>query len=58
MVVPNAFVLARNGHGRPTLMHRMSGSSLTTLCGLDMRAWSRAYLSQPIEVMMCKRCRP
>lgn len=51
------FVMARNAKGRPTLMHKVGRSRGITLCGLDIRAWSRVWMNDYIEVLMCKRCK-
>lgn len=38
-------------------MHVISNSDLAkTLCGLDIGGWSRAYTSQPIAQILCKKC--
>ena len=50
------YALARSATGRPTLQHRTTDMN-TTLCGLDMTSWSRAYQATPIREILCKKCR-
>lgn len=49
------YALARSATGRPTLQHRTTDMN-TTLCGLDMTSWSRAYQAVPIREILCKKC--
>ena len=49
------YALARSSTGRPTLQHKTDDMN-TTLCGLDMRGWSRAYQPTPIREILCKKC--
>lgn len=49
------YALARSASGRPTLQHRTNDMN-RTLCGLDMRGWSRAYQGYPIKEILCKKC--
>ena len=51
------FVIARTASRRPTLQHRVAeGGAGRTVCGLDIRPWSRAYQEAPISQIICKRC--
>lgn len=53
----DTFVIARTPKGRPTLQHRMlAGTSSLTLCGVETGYWSRVYMSNRIEVLLCRRC--
>lgn len=57
MTLVKPFVVARSASGRATLMHRIGNVELmVTACGLDINVWSRAYLSEKIPQIMCKRC--
>lgn len=50
-----AYVVARTGAGRPSLQHRMNDLEVT-ICGLDISAWSRHYMSTAIKEIFCKKC--
>jgi len=50
------YIVARSAAGRPTLQHALAGWN-TTLCGIDVRGWSRAYQENPIPEIVCKKCR-
>ena len=53
-----SYVSARNSAGRPTLMHRVTGKNFThSLCGVDMRSWTRVFFQEPIEILLCLRCK-
>lgn len=50
------YVIARNASGRPTLQHKlMPGAASLTACGTPIESWSRAYQSEPIHEVLCKR---
>lgn len=50
------FVLARTGKGRPTLQHRLLAGHLDqTACGHYISSWSRAYQSEAILAILCKK---
>lgn len=51
------YVIARNASKRPTLMHKVGSTSAKTVCGRDMRRWSRSFSIRPIEVMLCRTCK-
>jgi hypothetical protein len=57
-MTPN-FVAARNAGGRPTLMHRVQvgRNKSHTLCGTSMIGWTRVYFEEPIEILLCLRCK-
>ena len=51
------FIIARTAKGRPTLMHRLADWSWAyTACGLNIQLWSRAYTTDPISQILCKKC--
>lgn len=51
------YIVARSFSGRPTLQHKLkSRSSAHTLCGTDTSEWSRAYQTEPIKAILCRRC--
>lgn len=50
------YIIARTGKGRPTLMHKLSFSGTHTVCGQYILQWSRAYMTQPIPAILCKKC--
>lgn len=57
MVLKSAYVVARNGGGRPTLQHRLlDGGTALTHCGANMASWSCAYMSNKIPAILCRRC--
>lgn len=56
MTLINTYVIARNGHGRAMLQHKLIDGSIITLCGRDMSEWSRTYMHEPLPVILCKRC--
>lgn len=58
MVITGAYVLSRNAHKRPTLVHRISvGDPQVTVCGWDTSYWwSRYYMKEPIKELLCVRC--
>ena len=59
MVLNGAFVISRNVHKRPTLIHKVNVNDRnTSLCGIDMRSWSKHYMRQPFEELLCLRCKP
>ena len=50
------YVIARNKHGRPTLQHKLlDGTASITCCGQVMELWSRAYQTEPIPEILCKK---
>lgn len=51
------YVIARNESGRPTLQHRLSdGTSSVLDCdGRDITGWSRAYQTDAIEEVLCRK---
>lgn len=51
----NRYVIARTARQRPTLQHVLAGWH-STLCGLDIRGWSRAYQDNEIPQVICKKC--
>lgn len=50
------FIIARTASHRPTLMHVLVNLEKTA-CGLDVSAWSRAYLEKPVLQIMCLKCK-
>ena len=52
------YMIARNAKKRPTLQHRMTGNKYSgvTSCGLTTSGWSRAYQTDPINAILCKKC--
>jgi hypothetical protein len=51
------FVLARTGSGRPALQHRVLETDIdTTVCGLNMKLWSRSYNKTCFTAIYCKKC--
>lgn len=57
MTLAPGYVIARNRGGRPTLQHKLlSGTSILTACGADMSEWSRAFQTDPIHALLCRRC--
>jgi hypothetical protein len=58
MVLRRTFVVARSGmRRRATLMHRLlDGQKEMTVCGVDIRLWSRSYTHQELEAILCRRC--
>ena len=50
------FIIARGANGRPTLMHRLGIIQAFTACGVSIMGWSRAYSTEPIPQLLCKRC--
>ena len=51
------YIIARTAGGRPSLQHALVNDGITTECGLDTSWWSRAYQSQMISQVICKKCR-
>lgn len=58
------YIIARTAKQRPTLMHKLSprifhegtaGQNMT-VCGIDIRGWSRAYFTEAIPQVLCKKC--
>jgi hypothetical protein len=50
------YVIARNARGRPTLQHLLlPGVASITACGQQVELWSRAYQSDPIPEVLCKK---
>jgi len=59
MVLNGTYVISRNRHKRPTLMHKVDAQNkVMTLCGVSMREWSRHYMAQSIDELLCMRCKP
>lgn len=51
------FTIARTAAGRPSLQHLMEeGSWDRTACGLPVSGWSRAWQTEPIKEVLCKKC--
>lgn len=51
------FVIARTASKRPSLQHILHPSDdESTLCGLNIRLWSRAYQKTAISQILCVRC--
>lgn len=54
--IRDTYTIARSGGGRPTLQHRLlPGNANITACGVHVDQWSRAYQTQPIEQVLCRR---
>lgn len=53
------YVVARSGQkGRPTCQHRVTDPNLRlTACGLDLTGWSRQYMEQRLDAILCRRAR-
>lgn len=50
------YVVARSHTGRATLQHKVSTQDINwTSCGYDISPWSRHYMSERIEVILCKK---
>lgn len=51
------WVIARTKRKRPTLMHKIDPDNhFSTLCGVSLVGWSRAYSDRPIPQVQCLRC--
>lgn len=51
------FILARTNGGRPSLQHALDpADNDRTQCGLEVFRWSRAYTTQVIPQIVCKKC--
>jgi len=52
-----AYVVARTGHDRPALQHIVGEvGDNGTICGIDMRGWTRFFMATQLSVLLCKRC--
>ena len=54
-----SYIMARSARNRPTLQHRLAfqyNGDVTTLCGQDTSAWSKAYFAKAIDQLICRRC--
>lgn len=51
------YVIARNAHGHPTLQHKLrAGTSSALSCSAqDISQWSRAYQTEPIPEVLCRK---
>lgn len=56
VLTPDTYVIARNAWGRPTLQHRLlDGTATQTGCGHVITGWSRHYMREKIEAILCKQ---
>jgi hypothetical protein len=53
-LTPETYVIARTASGRPTLQHKLrDGTGSYTGCGHEITGWSRAYMNNRIEQILC-----
>ena len=52
------YIISRNAKKRPTLMHAINPHDISlTLCGINLKGWSRVYFKAPIEPLLCLTCK-
>ena len=60
MPLRKLYVIARGVTGRPTCQHKLvDGTSSVTRCGRDVSNWSRHFMANRIEPVLCltRACR-
>jgi hypothetical protein len=55
-VYVGSYIISRNIKKRPTLMHKVTTGGVTA-CGVDTRGWSKSWFKQPIDALLCMRCK-
>ena len=56
MALRKLYVIARGISGRPTCQHKLvDGTSSLTRCGQDMSQWSRSFMRERIDAVLCRK---
>lgn len=53
----SGYVIARSFAGRPTLQHRVGRTPNETACGIDISQWSRRYMTERLDEILCRRAK-
>lgn len=51
------WIISRAANRRPTLMHAIGIDSRVTVCGVSIVGWSVSWHDEPIDAVVCLRCK-